>query len=456
MKLPKSFELFLRDEVNLNSTRVDRANETFETLTAFLKNSPRTGPLFIDTTKQGSLRQGTIIKPRKDETEFDVDLLLELNAKAGFAPRDYLQLVHDAFMDSDRYKDKVDRRGKNRCVTVAYAGDFHVDVVPATRSQAKLFIMNRETNDFEPTDGDGYARWFAQKNALTAGRLVYVVRLLKYLRDENDWPVKSILLTTLLGNSVGALATPAVYPDIPTSLALLVTQLDSWLQSQSKRPLVVNPVLPSEQFVRHWDDKSFAEFKRQFHDTRLKIDAAMISSTPEDSIDRWRTVFGDEFPLVDEDIEADARFLKESVSLGSATHARPLSDIAQREDISAKVHIQATVYDLTGRTKFRGITSGTKLPSGRAIKYIAKTNATEPYELFWQVVNTGAHATQDGGLRGNYFKGKNLKSQATTATVNWETTKYTGRHYIQCFLVRNGVCFGKSASFVIDVKHPDF
>jgi hypothetical protein len=84
--------------------------------------------------------------------------------------------------------------------------------------------MNRKTNAFELTDGDGYAAWFSGRNDITGGHeLVRVVRLCKYLRDEHDWQVKSIPLTTLLrlqvhncdkddhvrGHADGSLACPA-------------------------------------------------------------------------------------------------------------------------------------------------------------------------------------------------------------------------------------------------------
>jgi hypothetical protein len=49
-------------------------------------------------------------------------------------------------------------------VTIDYADDFHVDVVPSIEIDGRCWIMNRKTNEFEATDGDGYARWFAGQN----------------------------------------------------------------------------------------------------------------------------------------------------------------------------------------------------------------------------------------------------------------------------------------------------
>ncbi len=132
MKLTHSFATFLKSTVNLNQTRVDQADAAFDTLTSFVKNAAETKDIFKKSSRQGSLRQGTIIKPRTDETEFDVDMLVDVKEVADWKAADYLDAFHKAFKNSDRYKELVDRRGKHRCVTIDYAtNDFHVDVVPS-------------------------------------------------------------------------------------------------------------------------------------------------------------------------------------------------------------------------------------------------------------------------------------------------------------------------------------
>ena len=456
MKLPKSFEAFMRDEVNLNQTRVDKANAAFDTLTSFLENHEVFRKYYVDTSKQGSLRQATIIKPRKDGAEFDVDMLVEMKAMTNWSPIDYLDTVHQAFSSSARYEDLVDRRGKHRCVTIDYAGDFHVDVVPTIIGPDGQWIMNRETDEFESTDGSGYAAWFKQHNHTTNGHLVRCVRLAKYLRDEHEWVVKSILLTTLLGQQVRGSDTSAMHPDVATTLRVLVKRLDGWLQQQSTVPAVTNPALPEEDFTRHWDEDTFESFKEGFHIIALKVEEAFVETNLETSIELWRDVFGDAFPASDEDTDLTKSYLAPAMPLASTAHARPLTDIAGREELRYGVHIDAYLYSSDGRMKFRGINTGVKLPSGRAIKYVAKTGAPEPYDIQWQVVNTGAHAQRENGLRGKFFKAKLLSGKPNRKDIDWETTLYTGRHWIQCFVINNSVCVGKSDRFYIDVKNPAF
>jgi hypothetical protein len=457
MKFTCSFAAFLKNTVNLNQTRVDQANGAFDTLTSFVKNAAETKELFKKSSRQGSLRQGTIIKPRTDATEFDVDMLVDVKDLKDWKPADYLDAFHKAFKNSDRYKEIVDRRGKHRCVTIDYAtNDFHVDVVPSIERSGQCYIMNRKTNAFELTDGDGYAAWFNGRNDNTGGHeLVRVVRLCKYLRDEHDWPVKSILLTTLLGLQVFDGDKATTFADTPTAFVNMLYRTNNWLQAQKTVPQVANPALPSEKFTRHWDQETFDAFKKKFHESTVDAIAAYNEKDGEKSGEAWKKVFGDKFPILEEDLEGDVA--KAQLSFGSSAHARPLSEIAPKGSRrEGYLNIQASTYSNGGKIRFNGISSGARVSAGRAIKFRASTNVAHPYWLHWQVVNTGSHAARENALRGNFFKGKNLDGKETGNHDNWERTTYTGSHWIQCFAVRGGVCVAHSEKFIINIWNRDF
>lgn len=460
MKFTHSFAAFLKNTVNLNQTRVDQANAAFDTLTSFVKNAAETQDIFKTSSRQGSLRQGTIIKPRTDETEFDVDMLVDVKDVSNWKAADYLDAFHRAFKNADRYKDLVDRRGKTRCVTIDYAtNDFHVDIVPSVERSGQCYIMNRKTNVFELTDGDGYAAWFSGRNDVTGGHeLARVVRLCKFLRDEHDWPVKSILLTTLVGLQVHDADKATTFADTPTALVNLLYRTDTWLQAQKTMPQVANPALPSEKFRRHWDQATFDAFKKKFHESTVDAIAAYNEADAGKSGEAWRKVFGDKFPIVEEDLESGGEVARAgTLSLGPSAHARPLSDIAangsRREGY---LNIRAWTYSNNGKIQFDGISSGARVSAGRAIKFRASTNVSRPYSLHWQVVNTGRHAAAEKALRGNFFKGKKLDGTETGDHDNWEQTKYTGSHWIQCFAVRGGVCVAQSDKFIINIWNRDF
>src|SRR5258706_16430984 len=107
MKLIDNFETFLNNEVNLNPDRVKKAEDAFETIKKFLLNNLLFGPQIIEISKQGSIRQKTIIKPVTEYDEFDVDLLFLMKEIQGWEPKDYLNNLHQEFKNTDRYKEIV-------------------------------------------------------------------------------------------------------------------------------------------------------------------------------------------------------------------------------------------------------------------------------------------------------------------------------------------------------------
>ena len=122
---------------------------------------------------------------------------------------------------------------------------------------------------------------------------------MKYLRDiKLTFSCKSILLTTLLGEritSVDQLLQDTEFPDLTAALQTLVQRLDDYLQARPEMHDVCNPVLPSENFIRHWDDDKYANFRDVIHRYREWIEDAYYETDKSESIIKWQKVFGDDF-----------------------------------------------------------------------------------------------------------------------------------------------------------------
>ena len=286
------FNDFLDQEVNLNKSRLDLLNDRVSAVTSFLSDG-LTG--FEKTERQGSHALRTIIKPVSGTDEYDADMLLYVTLDAEKTPTDYINAVYNCFRSSGTYKEKVHRR--TRCVTLDYAGDFHLDVVPCIQgSDGTHEICNNKTDEFEPTDGTGYRDWFNGKSAMTIGHLKRVTRLLKFLRDhKRTFSVKSILLTTLVGNTVEDNCDGADFKSVPDALRTVVNRVNDFLQSRPLLPAIENPVLPGEDFTRHWDQAKYSNFRQKIADYTEKINDAFDCEDHDESVDKWRDIFGDKF-----------------------------------------------------------------------------------------------------------------------------------------------------------------
>ena len=281
---------FLRDEVNLNQGRLGRLETAMGAVNDHLKKN-LTG--YQKMERQGSYALGTLIKPVDDNDDYDADIQIVMTPNPQWEAKDYVNEVNRTLAGNKTYADKL--RLKTRCVTVDYAGDFHLDVVPRVTINGRHHVCNRLENKFEETDGNGYRDWFNEKNRITKGNLKRVVRLLKYLRDhKNSFSAKSILLTTLAGNTVRASdeGTEAV-STVADTLETVLSRMNDYLQQHPTMPEIRNPVLPTENFNRHWDQRRYANFRSRIQVYAGTAKRAKAEPPAEKAIKVWQELFVD-------------------------------------------------------------------------------------------------------------------------------------------------------------------
>lgn len=447
MKLIEHFGSFLKDEVNLNQSRLDRLEGHVEAVEAFVKEAESFGEHLLRVVRQGSWEHRTIIKPPSGK-EFDADLALYLRPVADWEPKDYIESLYQVFREHGTYRDMVHR--KSRCVRLDYAGDFHLDIAPVVRRgilSGSYYVQNRGTKEEEETDPEGYTEWLARTNAHTNNNmLVKVTRLVKYLRDiKGTFAVRSILLSTLLAEQVatGWLGDDSdeCFPDVATSLVTIFGRLDDFLQESEEVPDVRNPVLHEELFSRYWDETTYSNFRDRVGFYRQRIDDAFEDEDRDSSIRKWRKVFGDSFAASAE-IPKSVELITSS-ALPRASHEKsPVWKVRETERVS----IDAYVYDKYKRRRLGGVNSaGRRLGKEFQLRFVARTTADPPFEVYWQVVNTGEEALADNGLRGDL-------ERSTDGLVHWERTLYSGCHWIRCFIIRNSVCVAVSCRFLVLIR----
>ena len=295
MKHEYYFNEFLANHVNLNQSRLNTLEKRVETITNLLKDKLSGYRMY---SPQGSYAHGTIIRPVQDNDEFDADILVFIKDD-DFDPNkftDYVSEIYEIFKKDGNYKDKVEKN--TRSVKLDYAGDFHLDIVPCIEHENDHYICNRNEEKFEKTDGDGYKKWLNEKNKIVGGNnFRKATRLFKFLRDHKDnFSVKSILLTTMLGNQINESDTASgEFPDLPTTLKILSNRMNDYLQRNVDMPTISNPVLDSEDFNRHWDQKKYNNFRNKFDSYNKRINDAFEEKKHNESVKQWRKLFGDEF-----------------------------------------------------------------------------------------------------------------------------------------------------------------
>lgn len=445
MKFLTHFSTFLVGEVNLSQARLDQLDERVSAIDRFLSSgNDEIASRFVQTIPQGSYAHRTIINPVGDNDEFDADILLELTEESDWSAKDYVEELYKAFRTSNRYRDMVSRHA--RCVKVDYANEFHIDVVPYVERHGEHYICNRDDDDFELTNPEGFNKWLDQQNQITGGKLIKVIRLLKYLRDyKNTFSAKSVILNILVGgrvNSALLLGDPDHYKDLPTAFKNLMADLNDYLQANPTMPMLTDPSCPSESFNHRCDQAQYTNLRKWIKYYSDKATAAFEEADRETSLKFWREIFGDDFGVT-----------STTVAKASAAHIDRATNTEQfleqdlripvRIDPRYRVTLSARVLSKSGFRAYDLQKHGNVVRKGRTIRFsLAKCTVPGPYEVYWKVRNTGEEAIRANCIRGQ-IKGDD------GSRCRDEPTAYRGRHYVECYIVKSKVCVAMAHQDVV-------
>lgn len=293
MKLQKHFEKF-DSEIGLNPTREQRIDSAYDTWRDNFKEHEELKEIFNDFYQQGSYATKTAIKPQ-NSSEFDIDAVLLLDLDDDKKPKETLQLIKDVIESYSAYKGKS--KVKDRCVRIDYAGDFHMDIVPAKPSGDEHILIPCKSNDeWQETNPKGFKLWFNEKHAEASYKLSRIVRIVKYWRDlkvGKDTAPKSILLSTLLAKNI--ITANSIAETLVLTLENLVQNIDSILDDD-EQPCVENPSLDGENLARDLDKDKYDIFKTKLEKFAVNARAALDEEDKDESIKQWRNIFDTKFP----------------------------------------------------------------------------------------------------------------------------------------------------------------
>jgi len=451
MKLLEYFTQLLNDTVNLNDSRLEDLDNRVVALTEVLKVATTLDGRVLDTVPQGSWAHKTIIRPTAGG-QFDADFLVQLSEDLAWNadPQKYNDAIWEALRANGTYLSMTTR--KNRCVRVSYANFCHVDVVPyVVSSNGRQVIVNRTENTFEDTNPLGFTAWLQDKDDLTNGNLRKVIRLLKFLRDRRGaFSIRSVLLTTLVGERVNAwrAADEIRYQDVPATLVNVIEDLDSWLQANPWKPHVADPSCPATSFDHRWTDEQYAAFRDDVHKLAPNVRRAYDASAIAESVTGWREVFGSAFP---QSLSTKGLSLSGAVKalLSPGPTRAPREEFVEDKfpvDLTHHVSITCEVSDPRplNRAARRALRQrGSWVPKHRDLLFqVVTTDVPPPYQVHWKVRNQGEEARRLNALRGEIVldAGRGEKK---------ESTLYSGHHWVECYVVKNGTCLARTREPVI-------
>lgn len=338
-----------------------------------------------------------------------------------------------------------------------------LDIIPAIAVNGEdqpLLVPDREVKEWIESHPKGHmaATTGLNSDEVSGGKFVPLTKMMKWwwkyqceLRQpdvERPKP-KGFWVECLTGESFDH-----TQNDWADHFITVLATVKARYEHVTKPPLLRDPGLAGRTVHTNMTLEEFQVFMKAVTESLVTAIAAREESDKLKSSAIWREIFGEEFPLYEVEEATKSSIVVPRPTLGDTRHAQRPDWTENLNPKKRKVRIDAYLY--RGTEPQGGLNSdGNVLEAGMAIKFVAKTNVRSPYEVRWQVVNTGQHASSEkGGLRGEVFAAQNRdNTPSDDPLVNWESTRYTGKHWIQCFIIQNRQCVAKSKKFYVNINN---
>jgi hypothetical protein len=497
----------IADSLDIPESHYRRAEERYQAIGRWLgRDESIIAGVASETYPQGSFRLGTVAKPITDAEEYDIDLVCELSLTKGQISQK--QLKHRVGYEIKSYARansiKSPAEESRRCWRLNYADEaqFHMDILPAIPDGDSFMILleskglsndwadsaiaitdntlpnyDRLDDDWPRSNPKGYSTWFktrmekqfdAQRGYLAKSikakvedvpeyrvrtPLQRAVQILKrhrdimFVDDQDDKPI-SIIITTLAAHAYNSES------DLLEALANVVDNMPHYIQRREGVAWVPNPVDPLENFADKWQEHPRREenFAKWLHQVRDDLATALQAEDIKAVSESLESRFGER--VVSEALKhfSATDELKTIHLIPGGPRTRARFDVPHRQRPKWPVFEQGWVM-ITGKASREGyrqktIRNESTWDKGWSLEFEAKTDIGAPYEVYWQVVNTGREAEAAGDLRGDFYG----CSTGQGGYIRRETTRYKGAHWVECFIVKDGICVARSGEFVINIE----
>ncbi len=422
-----------------------------------------------DIYPQGSFRLGTIVRPLSDDEEYDIDLVCRLTIEKESVTQEELKK-----MVGERLKKRKDistmlREGR-RCWIIDFPDDqFHMDVLPVIPNEERpptgILLTDRELVRWQKSNPIAYADWFysRMKIASTERReeiakslsasveevpdwlvktpLQRIVQLLKrhrdiYFRDDTEHKPISIIITTLAALAYGE------QRHLQEALVDIIEGMPAFIEHRNGQWWVANPVDDDENFADKWNEEPELEkaFMRWIDQVKLDLTSLTEAKTIGEASSMVAKIFGTNLTtgsvMSFSGVETRVAIPQERVpALADVSHcislqwpSAPQYKAKMRGSVHRTQNDDRKLWDLTRRS----------VPPNLGLRFRLETNAPRPFDVWWQVVNTGEGAASVNQLRGDFFQAMR------GGTEHWERTLYPGTHWIEAFIVKDGVCVART------------
>lgn len=310
-------------EIEPSTSTVAACSSAHKNLRAGLRDDENFGEMHVDTFLSGSYKRETAIRPQKIEGVLqrpDVDIMVETSHTEDDPPKDVLDLLHQALIDSGYENLKVNRR--SIAVTLVTVD---MDVVPIIANGDTFLIPDVALKKWLHTNPRGHTQWTIDVNAAAGGRFKPLVKLFKWWRRVHLGDLirpKGFILECLVAEHMNY--TEKNYETVFVELLEAIRDAYGWYAENDSVPSVRDPAVPANNV---FSNVTAAEFKKFYN--KVKAHATLTRKAKNESdndkaLALWREVFGNRFPCAANNKTAANSLLRPAVGAGLTFPSTPV------------------------------------------------------------------------------------------------------------------------------------
>ncbi len=432
--MSKQFNTFYKDYVKLSGNEQNRLRNFKKINIERLKSGfddynedNETDIKFAKDLEQGSVAMGTVTQ--NDAKDYDIDVAIIFDKdKLPVGTTATKNIIVDALKRKTSLFNTEPEK-KTNCIRIVYEEGYHIDFAIYRRDTNIYdeYVYEHCGSEWRERDPRAINNWFIDKNkSSNDNNLRKVVRLMKMFsksRDSWDMPgglIQSILVEERL----------AEYDRLDETFYYTMTAIKNRLlwNKDVKNPVSYESIIYTEK------DKNRIENLYNRLDKYLdKLDVLFDDDcTEEGAIGAWDYFFNNMYWSI---------LLSESVEKSAVSLSYNFNDteefIEQKYLVNNKYNLEIDCKVTQAWNEMclsQMLRLGISVKIGDKLLFYVKTNEVpRPYQVFWKVRNRGKEAERLDKIRGKITKDNGIEQ-------NYEEAEFVGPHYVECFIIRNGVC----------------
>lgn len=428
--LPQAEQTNLHSKKDLNIQRLKDGLQEYN-------EENKTSYSIVETCVQGSVAMSTVVQNEDGDYDIDVAVVFDKSALGDKGAQSTRNLVANALKRKTK-QFNAEPEVKTSCVRIKYADGYHIDFAVYRRYYDlwnDCWVYEHAGSDWTKRDLRGLNEWFKTQNDNSEGKLRKVVRLSKmFCKYRKSWKnMPSGLLQTVLCDE----KLQESYKRIDELFYYTMKEIVNRLETNTS---VSAPVDDGRDLTpRNLDTQRMTNWKNRLKSKLEDLDILFKDDCSKaDALLAWYGFFNHDY--WNEQISEAASYSLKPLSKAVCAFVDNEQYIEELYPVKLSYYCRVSCIVTGNGWRPKPLTELLSilkhyLPHNFEIRCtLDYTNCPPPYKIFWKVKNVGPEAARRNQIRGQIVEKGNCIV---------EHSNFFGNHYIECYVVKEGVCVAK-------------